>query len=392
MVFAPLAGIRVVEMSHMIMGPSCGMFLAMLGADVIKVEPPGGDRTRALSGMGAGFFPLFNRGKRSIRLDTRTAEGREALRRLLARADVFVENFRDASLERQGVAPEELRKAFPRLIIASHKGFLHGPYENRTAMDEVVQMMTGLAYMTGPRGRPLRIGSSANDIMGGLFGTLGILGALMERDRTGEGAEMRVGLFENCLLLVAQHMVPFELEGYVAPPMPERDFAWPVYDIFETADEKQVFIGAITSGHWTALCGYLGLDELQNDERLKTSMDRIDAREWTLPLIREKILALTESELYTELVKCGLPFSPIARPIDMFDDPHVNRPGGLIASRMADGRSFHAPGLPLEKDGEPVVGPSDVPGLGADTEAVLREAGCAEDLIAAVIGQGGKTA
>jgi crotonobetainyl-CoA:carnitine CoA-transferase CaiB-like acyl-CoA transferase len=259
-------------------------------------------------------------------------------------------------------------------------------------MDEVVQMMTGLAYMTGPRGRPLRIGSSANDIMGGLFGTLGILGALMERDRTGEGAEMRVGLFENCLLLVAQHMVPFELEGYVAPPMPERDFAWPVYDIFETADEQQVFIGAITSGHWTALCRYLGLDELLNDERLKTSMDRIDAREWTLPLFREKISALTESELSTELVKCGLPFSPIARPVDMFDDPHVNRPGGLIASRMADGRSFHAPGLPLEKDGEPVVGPSDVPGLGADTEAVLREAGCAEDLIAAVIGQGGKTA
>jgi crotonobetainyl-CoA:carnitine CoA-transferase CaiB-like acyl-CoA transferase len=394
MAFAPLAGIRAVEMSHMIMGPSCGMFLAMLGAEVIKVEPPGGDRTRALTGMGAGFFPLFNRGKRSVRLDTGTPEGRTALRALLATADVFVENFRDESLARQGLDPGTLRAEFPRLIVAAHKGFLHGPYENRTAMDEVVQMMTGMAYMTGPTGRPLRIGSSANDIMGGLFGAFGVLAALRERDRTGDGAEIRAGLFENCLLLVAQHMVPVELEGYVAPPMPERDFAWPVYDIFETADARQVFVGVITTGHWGSLCDYLGLDELKADARLKTPMDRIRARGWTLPLIRERIAARDEAALCAALEGLGIPFSPIARPVDMFDDPHVNRPGGLIESRMGDGRVFHAPGLPLEKDGEPVNGPRpaeslDVPALGADTEAVLRAAGCAEALIAAVLEQGG---
>jgi crotonobetainyl-CoA:carnitine CoA-transferase CaiB-like acyl-CoA transferase len=389
-----LDGIRVVETSHMIMGPSCGMFLAMLGAEVIKVEPPGGDRTRALTGMGAGFFPLFNRGKRSVRLDTGTPEGRTALRALLATADVFVENFRDESLARQGLDPGTLRAEFPRLIVAAHKGFLHGPYENRTAMDEVVQMMTGMAYMTGPTGRPLRIGSSANDIMGGLFGAFGVLAALRERDRTGDGAEIRAGLFENCLLLVAQHMVPVELEGYVAPPMPERDFAWPVYDIFETADARQVFVGVITTGHWGSLCDYLGLDELKADAQLKTPMDRIRARGWTLPLIRERIAARDEAALCAALEGLGIPFSPIARPVDMFDDPHVNRPGGLIESRMGDGRVFHAPGLPLEKDGEPVNGPRpaeslDVPALGADTEAVLRAAGCAEALIAAVLEQGG---
>lgn len=387
MAFAPLAGIRVIEMSHMIMGPSCGMFLAMLGADVIKVEPPGGDRTRELTGMGAGFFPLFNRGKRSVRLDTRTSEGREALHILLAGADVFVENFRDTSLAGQGASPEELRKAFPRLIVASHKGFLHGPYENRTAMDEVVQMMTGLAYMTGPTGRPLRIGSSANDIMGGLFGALGVLGALVERDKTGDGAELRVGLFENCLLLVAQHMVPFELDGYVAPPMPERDFAWPVYDIFDTADNRQMFIGVITAGHWTALCDYLGLPELKDDSRLQTAMDRINARSWTLPPIRAKVAKLTTSDLAARLEILGIPFSPIAQPIDMFDDPHVNRRGGLITSRMPDGRTFRAPGMPFEANGEGVTGPSDVAAIGADTEAVLREAGCADDLIAVILGQ-----
>jgi crotonobetainyl-CoA:carnitine CoA-transferase CaiB-like acyl-CoA transferase len=255
-------------------------------------------------------------------------------------------------------------------------------------------MMTGMAYMTGPTGRPLRIGSSANDIMGGLFGAFGVLAALRERDRTGDGAEIRAGLFENCLLLVAQHMVPVELEGYVAPPMPERDFAWPVYDIFETADARQVFVGVITTGHWGSLCDYLGLDELKADAQLKTPMDRIRARGWTLPLIRERIAARDEAALCAALEGLGIPFSPIARPVDMFDDPHVNRPGGLIESRMGDGRVFHAPGLPLEKDGEPVNGPRpaeslDVPALGADTEAVLRAAGCAEALIAAVLEQGG---
>src|SRR5690554_6580813 len=244
--FAPLAGVRVIEMSHMIMGPSCGMFLGFLGAEVIKVEPPEGDKTRDLTGMGRPFFPLFNRGKKSVQLDLKTAAGRAALDRLLATADVFVENFRDQALARMGADPNDLQARFPRLILASHKGFLSGPYENRTALDEVVQMMTGLAYMTGPTGRPLRVGSSANDIMGGLFGALAVVAALRERDSTGQGRSVRIGLFENCLLLVAQHMVQFELEGRNPPPMPERDFSWPVYDIFDTSDGQQVFVGAVS--------------------------------------------------------------------------------------------------------------------------------------------------
>ncbi len=389
MTFAPLEGIRVVEMSHMIMGPSCGMFLAMLGAEVVKVEPPEGDRTRALGGMAAGFFPVFNRGKRSVGLDLKAEAGRAALKRLLARADVFVENFRDESLARQGLSPETLRREFPRLIVASHKGFLHGPYQSRTAMDEVVQMMTGLAYMTGPSGRPLRIGTSGNDIMAGLFGALGVVAALRERDRTGEGTELRIGLFENCLLLVAQHMVPWELEGYEAPPMPERDFAWPVYDIFETVDGRRIFVGAITGGHWASLCDLLGLEQLKDDPRLASTMDRNRAREWTIPMIRERIAEWEEEALNAALEARGIPFSPIKRPVEMYDDPHVTRPGGLIASRMGDGRAFRAPGLPLERDGAPVTAPADVPGIGDHTEAVLREAGCDEALIRAVLGQGG---
>ncbi len=370
--FQPLEGIRVVELSHMVMGPSCGMFLAFLGAEVIKVEPPGGDKTRQLTGMGAGFFPMFNRGKKSVCLDLQSDEGRADLDTLLATADVFVDNFKDSSLVKMGLDPETLRQRYPDLVITSNKGFLHGPYQHRTAMDEVVQMMTGLAYMTGPSGRPLRIGSSANDIMAGLFGAVSVMGALLEREKGGAGRNIRIGLFENCLLLVGQHMVQHEIEGTESPPMPERSFSWPVYDIFETADGRQLFIGAITSGHWTSLCDILNLPDLRDNPALTSAMDRIDARGWTLPLFTEAVARQEASKLAAALTASDIPFAPVQRPVEMYDDPHVNRPGGLVTTRQADGSSYRAPGLPIEVDGLPVLTENTLSEAGADTEAVMR--------------------
>jgi crotonobetainyl-CoA:carnitine CoA-transferase CaiB-like acyl-CoA transferase len=372
--FRPLEGIRVVEMSHMIMGPSCGMFLGYLGAEVIKVEPPQGDKTRTLTGMGRPMFPLFNRGKKSVTIDVKTEAGRKALERLLSTADVFVENFRDASLVKAGVDAQTLRRKFPKLIFTACKGFLSGPYQDRTALDEVVQMMTGLAYMTGPTGRPLRVGSSANDIMGGLFAAFSVLAALLERKETGNGREVRVGLFENCLLLVAQHMVQFELEGKNPPPMPEREFSWPVYDIFEDKNGKQIFVGAVTEGQWTTICKLLGLDELISEERLQNRMDQINARSWTIPLVAEKIAQRTSEELAPEFEAAGLPFSPIAKPCDMYNDPHVMRPGGLATSAY-EGTSFRAPALPFEIDGTMLTGGGDVPEIGRDNIEIFGALG-----------------
>jgi len=385
--FKPLAGLRVVEMSHMIMGPSCGMFLGFLGAEVIKVEPPEGDKTRHLSGMGRPMFPLFNRGKKSVQLDLKSDEGQAALRKLLSTADVFIENFRDQSLARMGADGETLRREFPDLIVASHKGFLKGPYQDRTALDEVVQMMTGLAYMTGPTGRPLRVGSSANDIMGGLFGALSVLAALLERRETGKGRNLRIGLFENCLLLVAQHMVQFELEGTCPPPMPERDFSWPIYDIFDTADGGQVFVGAVTEGQWAALCRLLDLQDLLDDPALQTRMDQINARDRTVPIVARAIAARDAGELERRFEEIGIPYSPIARPSDMYDNPHVMRPGGLATSRMPDGSTFRAPSLPFEVDGEMLTGGGDLPSIGQDTDAVLVELGMDRAAIAAARGK-----
>ncbi|GGH41786.1 Crotonobetainyl-CoA:carnitine CoA-transferase CaiB [Cribrihabitans marinus] len=374
--FKPLRDIRVVEMTHMIMGPSCGQILAYLGAEVIKVEPPAGDKTRHLTGMGRGFFPSFNRGKRSITLDLKSPAGTSALDRLLETADVLVENFRDQSLAKMGFAPSDLRNKHPKLIVASCKGFLHGPYQDRTAMDEVVQMMSGMAYMTGPKGRPLRIGSSANDIMGGLFGALAVLGALMERHQSGQGRALRIGLFENCLMLVMQHMVQFDLDGREPAPMPEREFSWPIYDIFDTRDQRQIFVGAVTEGHWHILCNAIGLQHLRKDPRLQSKMDQIEARDWTIPIFAEALARRDFAELIEIFEATGIPFSPINRPVDMYQDPHVTRPGGLHHSHLPGGQEFRAPGLPIEVDGAtPRPASLDVADVGDDTDAVLSELG-----------------
>lgn len=384
--FQPLAGIRVVEMSHMIMGPSCGMFLALMGADVIKVEPPAGDKTRNLTGMGSPFFPLFNRGKRSVQLDLTSEAGQKALDRLLETADVFVDNFRDVSLAKMGADPKVLRQKFPGLILASHKGFLEGPYQDRTAMDEVVQMMTGLAYMTGPTGRPLRFGSSAVDIFGGLFGAFSVMGAVMEKRETEKGRDLRIGLFESGLLLVAQHMVQFELEGTNPPPMPERDFSWPVYDIFSTVDDRQIFISAVTEGQWATLCGFLGLTELLEDPRLQTRMDQINARSWTIPIVAKAVATHRYDNLLREFEDRGIPFSPINKPSDNFENPHVLRPGGLVTSKMPDGREFRAPALPFAVDGEMMATGGDLPAIGQSTADILSELGLDDAEITAARG------
>ena len=370
----PLSGVRVVEMTHMVMGPTCGMILAQLGAEVIKVEPSVGDKTRSLGGMGTSFFPLFNRGKRSVVLDFAKPEDRETMHRLLASADVFLENFRDGQLEKQGLGAEQLREKYPDLIVAGHKGFLSGPYEHRPALDEVVQMMSGLAAMTGTRDRPQRVGSSANDIMGGMFGAIAILAALFQKrgGRKG-GADIRIGLFENCLFLVAQHMVEYEMTGNKPRSMPEREHAWPIYDIFETAGGERIFIGVVTEGHWQSFCREFGLQEFLDDPLLRTTTDRILARSRIIPRAAEVIRGWNAAKLSATLDRLNICFSPINRPEDLFDDPHVLRSGGLVNNINADGEAFRVPALPIEWNGAGIGEGLKVPVLGADTSAIRAE-------------------
>jgi len=379
----PYAGIRVVEFTHMVMGPTCGMVLADLGAEVIKVEPPSGDRTRHLLGAGAGFYPLFNRNKKSLVLDLHTAAGLEAVHRLIATADVVSENFKPGTMRKLGLDWEALHKRHPRLIYVSHKGFLPGPYEHRTALDEVVQMMGGLAYMTGRPGDPLRAGSSVNDIMGGMFGAIGVMAALRERERTGLGQEVQSALFENNVFLVAQHMMQYAVTGQPAAPMPARISPWGIYDVFQvrgTGDEAaQVFVAVVTDTQWALFCEAMGFDDWRADGRLATNNDRVRARDWLLPALRERLAPWRAGELTALLERVGLPYAPIARPHDLLDDPHLQATGSLADITLTDGeragQSARTVLFPLSLDGRRLGVRQNPPRLGEHSTALLAELG-----------------
>ena len=384
----PLQGLRVVEFSHMVMGPTCGLILGDLGAEVIKVEPLAGDNTRHLLGSGAGFFPMFNRNKASIAVDVKQPRGREIVLRLAAGADVFCENFKAGAMAGLGLDYATLAPLNPRLIYVSHKGFLPGPYEHRTALDEVVQMMGGLAYMTGPEGRPLRAGSSVNDIMGGMFGALGALAALAARASTGRGQEVQSALFENNVFLVAQHMLQFAVTGVPAAPMPSRISAWGVYDVFTVRDGAQVFLAVVTDTQWAQFCDAFELGELEADARLASNNLRVQARDWLMPLLRERLAAFTGADIMARFEARALPYAPITRPQDLFEDPHLAATGGLAPLTLPDGRVTRAPLLPLMLGGARLPLRLDPPAPGANTDAVLAAIGYSEDEIAQLHAQG----
>ncbi|PZP98161.1 MAG: formyl-CoA transferase [Variovorax paradoxus] len=371
----PYANIRIVEFTHMVMGPTCGMLLGDLGAEVIKVEPLEGDNTRRLLGAGAGFFPAFNRNKKSIALDLKQPEGRAAALRLVATADIVSENFKPGTMAKLGLDYASVKKLNPGVVYVSHKGFLPGPYEKRTALDEVVQMMGGLAYMTGRSGDPLRAGSSVNDIMGGMFGAIGAMAALRQREQTGQGCEVQSALFENNVFLVMQHMMQFAATGRAADPMPSRISAWAVYDVFTVKDGAQIFLAAVSDKQWAVFCQAFGLSELLADPRLASNNDRVLARDWLMPILRAHLAGYSAAELAAVFEAHELPFAPIVKPQELFDDPHLNASGGFGELRMNDGQMAKVPLLPLTLDGQRPGIRLQPPATGEHGEELLRELG-----------------
>ena len=371
----PLAGIRVLEFGHTVMGPSCSLVLADLGADVIKVEPLEGDRTRANIGFGSALFPVFNRNKRSLVIDVKSPAGKTAIHKVIARADALVENFAHGTMERLGLGYAQLSAQHPRLVYCSLKGFLSGPYEKRPALDEVVQFMGGLAYMTGPRGMPLRAGASVVDITGGLFGAIGILAALRERERTGRGQEIRSALFESTAFLVAQHMGQQALTGVEPPPMPEKARSWGIYETFDTGDGKKIFIGLTSNNHWRRFCERFGLTELLADPGLQTNPQRAKAHARVAPYVVDIAKKHTYDSLAAILESLDIPFAPLAKPGDLFDDPHLNAGGRMLEVMLPTNKTTKLPGLPLEMDGRKSSVRGQPPRVGQHTREILAEAG-----------------
>lgn len=387
----PLAGLRAIEFTHMVMGPSAGLILADLGAEVIRVEPIGGDRTRALLGSGAGYFPMYNRNKRSICLDLKKSEGVAIARRLVGNADILIENFSPGTLNRLGLGYDVFKRDHPELIYCSAKGFLSGPYEDRVALDEVAQMMGGLAYMTGAPGKPMRVGASIIDVTGGMFGVIGILASLQQRQRTGIGAHIKCSLYETTAFLVGQHMAQMAVTGVAAAPMPARLSAWAIYDVFDAQDGEQLFIGVVSDAQWRAFCAVFGLDEFANDASLATNNDRVMARDRFLPRIRALIASRRRDDVLRQLRSISVPAATVMRPEDLFDDEHLNSAQGLVELTLNDGGRVRLPALPLEVDGDRFGVRRDLAAAGADSRAVLTEMGFDAAQIDAMI-EGGAVA
>jgi crotonobetainyl-CoA:carnitine CoA-transferase CaiB-like acyl-CoA transferase len=375
----PLAGLRVVEFTHMVMGPTCGMVLADLGAEVIKVEPIAGDRTRHLLGAGAGFFPMFNRNKKSIAIDLHHPDGAAVARKLAASADIVAENFKPGTMAKYGLDYAGLSAVNPRLIYVAHKGFLPGPYEHRTALDEVVQMMGGLAYMTGRPGDPLRAGTSVNDIMGGMFGAIGAMGALIQRGITGRGQEVQTALYENNVFLVGQHMLQYAITGLAAEPMPNRISAWAVYDVFTVKHGEQIFLAAVSDAQWAVFCDLLGFADLKADPRYHSNNARVSLRGELLPLLRERMTAWSAAELASMFEQAGLPFAPIRRPEELYEDEHLLATGGLADITLPDGdragQTAKTTLFPFTMDGKRLGVRLQPPTLGESTDALLQGLG-----------------
>jgi crotonobetainyl-CoA:carnitine CoA-transferase CaiB-like acyl-CoA transferase len=384
----PLTGIRVLEFCHTIMGPSAGLILADLGADVIKVEPANGDPTRRRIGFAAGFFATFNRNKRSFAVDLKSDEGRALLYRLASTADVLLENFAPGTMDRLGCGYDVLAKQNPRLIYCALKGFLSGPYEHRPALDEVVQFMAGLAYMTGPPGQPLRAGSSVVDIMGGMFAVIGVQAALRERERTGHGQMVKSALFESTAFLMMQHMAGEVVTGQPLPPMPARQGAWAIYEPFATADGEQIFVGLTSNGHWQRFCEQFGRRDLLDDPAYETNEHRVRARETLKPIVAEIIARHELAELAETFDRIDIPFAPVARPGDLFDDPQLNARGRMLEIEFPGGRRAKLPRLPIEIGEHDFALRRQSPAIGEHTAAILAELGLDPGEIAELASRG----
>lgn len=383
-----LSGIKVIEFTHMVMGPAAGLVLADLGADVIKVEPVGGDKTRRLRGSGAGYFSMYNRNKKSLSIDLKSAEGKELALKLIDEADVFIENFRPGALEKLGFGYEALSSRNPKLIYCSEKGFLDGPYSHRTALDEVAQMMGGLAYMTGPPGRPLRAGSSVIDVTGGMFGAIAVLAALQDRTRTGKGRHVSASLYETTVFLVGQHMAQYAVTGTPAAPMPARISAWAVYDVFDVKDDEKVFVGVVSDTQWRAFCKAFSLTEWAKDESLAANNERVARRDEIIPPLRELFATFSKDELMAKLETTGLPFAPIQKPEDLFTDQHLTESGGLLEMSIPDGGEIALPAMPVAIDGNRPGLTLNPPEIGEHSEEVLKTLGLSESEISDLIDRG----
>lgn len=386
-----LSDIRVLELGHIVAGPSAGLIMAEMGADVIKIEnPERGDQSRATPDQAA--FLTFNRNKRSMALDLKHPKGKEIFSRLLKSADVVVDNFAHGALERLGFSYEEMSKICPRIIHCSIKGFLSGLYEDRPSLDEPAQMMGGLAYMTGPRGQPLRAGASITDIGAAMFGVIGVLAAIHERHHTGRGQSIRSGLFETVVYFVAQHVAKAAITGQVPPPAPERSIGkgmgWAIYKIFTTKDQRQLFVGITSDAHWERFCKEFQVHDLWEDLSLRTNQGRLKQQALVNDRVEQIVAAFALDSMVERFEKSKIPYACVNTPMDLFQDPHLRGRGHFIEVMGPNGATIELPRLPMDFSSGQSPLRMNPPKLGEHTVQIMQEMGYSAEEIESLMKEG----
>ncbi len=386
----PLDGLRVLELGHIIAGPSAGLLLADLGADVIKVERPGeGDQTRGMPAGNGANFHFLNRNKRSITIDLKgSSQGRELFLRLARGSDIVIDNFAYGAVEALGLGYDVLERENPRIIYMALKGFLPGPDEARPFLDELAQMSAGLAFMTGPRGQPMRAGASIVDVGAAAYGIIAVLAALQQRAHTGRGQKITSGLFETTVFWVGQWLANYGATGEPSVPMPEirqgTRMGWGIYQLFTAADGEQVFVGITSNAHWERFCAEFGLVDLLADERLSDNSKRVAARAWLPARIAEEMLKYPSAALAERLARAKIPYAPLRRPDQLVDDPHLNASDQWIATPLPGRPPAKLPKMPVRSSAYEFGLRRPAPQLGEHTREVLQEFGLSKDDIDAL--------
>lgn len=383
----PLSDVTVLELGHIIAGPFCTLLLADLGADVIKVEHPGGgDIVRDSSPIGNSSFNYVNRDKRSITLNLKSDRGAAVFRELLSEADVLVENFRPGTAERLGVGYDDLREDFPTLVYCSIKGFNEGPYESFPALDPVAEALSGLMSVTGHADQPpVRSGTSVADMTASLYGAIAVLGALRQREQTGEGQKVTAPLFESTVALMGYWLSYTQAYDQIPEPLGAGHPNWAPYDVFRTSDDGWVFIGPSGQRQWVALCEALDLD-LHEDDRFATLDDRRTNIDALTAELTEALGAHDEETVVERLREAGVPVAPVNDTRDVCADPHLAATDALVEVTTTEGeeRRVRIPRFPVQATGFDHVDSTDPPALGEHTEGVLSSLGYSADELASL--------
>lgn len=391
----PIHGVKVLELAQIMAGPTCGLMLADLGAEVIKIEKiPGGDDTRRflppdVNGEAAAFM-MMNRNKRGMALDLKTKEGVEVFKRLVKQADVVVENFRKGTLEKLGVGYEELKKINPKIILCEISGYGRtGPYADKGGFDLIAQGMSGLMSITGEsKGKPpMKVGAPVTDITAGILAATGVLAALVSRATTGVGQRVDTSLYEAGIVHTYWQSAIASATGVAPGPLGSAHPLTAPYQAFQTKD-KWITVGASNQNTWLKLIDALGAKELQENEKFNSNANRMKNLTELTELLKKELVKKTAEEWLKLFDEKGLPCVPVNTVTEMFEDPQTIERKMIVDVKNTKAGSFKAIGMPIKFSETKVEDTKESPTFGQHTKQILLDHGFKSEEIDSLMKQG----